>query len=191
MGEFGKSLLIGTAVFIMLILIFFLFLWFNSSNPDNLNPSVKTIITKVPILNKRVEEAKVKADIEKQLSFIEEEKNKIQSEWQNIEKAKAELKAQETKLQNIEQELELQKNELNSSMQKVQDNLQNVKDIAGYYELMEPDNAAKILSEMDNDLVIQIFKNMKRDSVSLILASMDPKKAGQITLIMSGINNTQ
>jgi len=191
MGELWKNLLIGIVVFMLLVLGFCLFIYYNISSVVELSPALKTTAEKIPILNKRLEEISVKANIENQLSFIEQEKGKIQSEWQNIDKTKQELKDLEDKLKKMEQDLENKKNEINSSLQKIEDNLQNIKEIASYYELMEPEAAANILSDMDNDLVIQIFKNMKKDSVSQILASMDSKKAGEITFIMSGIGNTR
>jgi len=191
MGEVEKNVIIGVAIFLLLLFGLCILIYSNISNIVEISPAFKTTISRIPLLNKRLEETNIKANLENQLSLIEQEKEKIQLEWQNIEKAKQELKAFEDKLKKMEQDLENKKNEVNYSLQRLEDNLQNIKEIASYYELMEPKTAANILSEMDNALVIQIFKNMKKSSVSQILASMDSKKAGEITLIMSGIANTK
>ena len=104
--------------------------------------------------------------------MIKQEQDKIEQEWSEINKQKDILQLKEKEL--IERELKLQEaeNEALDTAEKIDAKLDNIKNIAKYYELMDATSAAKILSSLDDELVINIFWEMKRESVSQILSNM-------------------
>lgn len=60
---------------------------------------------------------------------------------------------------------------------------QEIKDLAASYEAMSPENAAKILETMGNDLdtVALIMNNMGTDAQGKILEAMEPEFAASVT----------
>lgn len=49
------------------------------------------------------------------------------------------------------------------------------------YEKMEPKKAARILDDLDSDLVVKVLTGMRQQQVAEILSKMDPEKARRIT----------
>jgi flagellar motility protein MotE (MotC chaperone) len=184
----NKNFIIALSLFIvMVVLILGLILYFNHVDLNKINPAVKKVLAIMPVFNNRLKQAEQMDEVQRQQKLIEEEKNKLKAEWDNIEKKNQELKVKEQELNNREQELKSKESELLAFRAKFETNLKNIKDISQYYEFMAPGNAAKIFATMDDELIIQIFQNMKKESVSQILSAMDPKKAASITKKMSGI----
>ncbi|MCH5251985.1 MAG: hypothetical protein J1F22_03325 [Lachnospiraceae bacterium] len=68
---------------------------------------------------------------------------------------------------------------------------QEIKDQADTYAKMEPANAAAILEEMNNDLnlVARILDSMQTSKSALILASMTPTTAAQVTTKMTSMKS--
>ncbi|MDK2877475.1 MAG: flagellar protein FlbB [Thermoanaerobacteraceae bacterium] len=184
----NKNFIIALSVFIVVVIfVLGLILYFNHADLNKTNPSVKKVLAIIPGFNNRLKQAEQMNEVQRQQKLIEEEKNKLKAEWDNIEKKNQELKVKEQELNNREQELKSKESELLATRAKLETNLKNIKDISQYYELMDPGNAAKIFATMDDELIIQIFQNMKKESVSQILSALDPKKAASITKKMSGI----
>ena len=46
---------------------------------------------------------------------------------------------------------------------------------------MEPKRAAPVFEELDRDLAVALFKNLKKKQVTAILEKMDPDKAVTLT----------
>ena len=59
-----------------------------------------------------------------------------------------------------------------------------VSKLARLYNEMKPEDAAKILETMDNDIVIAIFQRMDESQVSQILTEFDADRAAAISKIM-------
>lgn len=59
-----------------------------------------------------------------------------------------------------------------------------VSKLARLYNEMKPEDAARILETMENDIVIAIFQRMDESQVSQILTEFDPERAATISKIM-------
>lgn len=178
-----KSVILGASVFLVIILTIAVF--FNFLSLDFI--SIKALPGKIPFLNAKLAESEGKENLDMLKETLDEEKDKIQAEWITIEEQKKDLEDKESILDKKEQELADLEHQLTGLKTQLETSLKDIKDVAQYYELMEPNNAAKILNDLEDEFIVHLFKNMKKESVSRILASIDPKKAASVTKKMSGI----
>ncbi len=186
----GRSIvLIIIAIILLIALAAGIILYFNFYDINKLNPSLKAILSKVPILNKKIiqQDASADANKEEEKQQILQEKEKIKEEWAAIEKQKLELQNKEAELKQKEAELEAKEQEIQVNKEKLETQIANVKNLAQYYELMDASSAAKILQNVEDEFLIQLFQNMKKDAVAEILSNLDPKKAASVTKKMSGL----
>ena len=95
---------------------------------------------------------------------LEMEKQQIDEEWQNIELEKQEIAHRVSQIEQKQLELENFEKELAALQDQLETKLQNIKDLAQYYELMETRNAAKILENTDDDFIIQLLAQMKKET---------------------------
>ena len=56
-----------------------------------------------------------------------------------------------------------------------------IKSLIKIYENMKPKEAARILEQLETDILLQVIDGMKEAKVATILANMDPAKANYIT----------
>lgn len=184
----SKKLTIGVLIFIIVaVLAGGVYLYFSHGNLSK-DPLLKSVFSVVPAFSAKVKESEQINELERQKKLIDDEKSKIQAEWAKIEKANKELQTKQQELDAREQAINAKEAQLAASQDKVQSALTNIKNIAQYYESMDPSSAAKIFAAMDENLVIQILSNMnQKDAISQILSNLDPKKAASITKKMSGL----
>lgn len=127
---------------------------------------------------KKEELRKLKEVIDSKLDELEHKKKKLVGKEQNLKKRDKELSLLEDELQRKKEALEKRETIYNDQEAKWQK-------LVSYYEDMKPDVAAAILSEMDDQIVIEIFRRMKKSQVSIVMMKMDPKRAGEISRKMS------
>lgn len=60
----------------------------------------------------------------------------------------------------------------------------NLKSLVKIYEVMKPGEAAKILEQLDTEIVVGVFERMKESKVAPILANMTPERAKVITALL-------
>lgn len=126
-------------------------------------------------------------EIQEQLKAIENEKNRLRLWESQLNALKEELEGKQQELEQLEMELEQKAREAEELQQELTGQLKTLKDIAKVYENMETEQAASILSEMeDTVLVIRILKNLPSERSAEILGAMDPKKAAELTRQMAG-----
>lgn len=180
----NKNVTIGIAVFLILIFIVGVFVYFKLINSKRENPlSFKNPLGKIPFFNDKTK----KAAIQKEEDLIAKEKEDIKLEWNYIEQAKQELKQQEKDLEKKQQEILIQESEIQVTGEKLNTKLSNLKSTAQYYELMDAKKAAEIMSEMEDEFILQLFQYMKKENISQILTQLEPKKAANITKKMVGV----
>ncbi len=121
---------------------------------------------------------KLKQTIEVKLAELEDKNKKL-----NIKEKKIENRDKELLL--LEEELERKKQVLEKRETIFEDQEEKWQKLTQYYEGMKPDAAAAILSQMDDQIVIEIFNRMKKTQVAIIFMKMDPKRAGEISRKMS------
>lgn len=117
-----------------------------------------------------------------------------------LERKEEELKQKEERLRQkeeylvqMEQELERKFKELIPIQKEIQaykaekEETQNnkIRSLAKIYGTMKPKEAAKLLENLDENLVVQIISTMNSDEAANILAGMDVKKAAKISESLS------
>ncbi|MFZ2444964.1 MAG: hypothetical protein WAW37_01275 [Syntrophobacteraceae bacterium] len=121
------------------------------------------------------------------LSFIQQRESELR-------RKEEQLKEKEERLAKIEQEVEqktkdllvLQK-EIQSFRSEKQDTQNSkVKGLAKIYGTMKPKEAAKLLENLDDKLVMGIVSTMTSDEAAAILSIMEVKKAAKISEALSG-----
>jgi flagellar motility protein MotE (MotC chaperone) len=113
-----------------------------------------------------------------------------------IAKKEAELKQREDAVQKkeaslaeMEKDVEKKMNNLIAAQQEVQayraereeGQSAKVKSLVKIYESMKPKDAAKLMENLDDKLVVFIVSSMTSDGAASILTNMDPKKAAKIS----------
>jgi len=127
------------------------------------------------------------SELQQQLKAIEDEKNRLKDLESRLNTLKGQLEDKQRQLEQWELELEQKEKEMEELQQKLSAQFETIKDIAKVYENMDAEQAASILSEMeDTALVIQILKNMPVERSAEVLGEMDPKKAAELTRQMAG-----
>lgn len=110
-----------------------------------------------------------------------------------LDKQAAELEQREALLAAAQQQVETKIKELQGVKVELQDLLHMVDDqqkarldsLVKIYETMKPREAAAIIETLDMPVALDVLGKMREAKSAPILASMDPKKASQITVEMS------
>lgn len=170
---------------ILLIFIFDLTGW-RSSLRDNL--TTQLLGKEKEVLITRLEfEYDQKLKIVKE-ETLKEERAMLVTEYQELESKKADFETRMSRLENSERVVEQYKIELEVREKQLVENIENyeqgiieISELSKIYQAMEPKNAAKILSLMNNEVqIVKILKIMKTDSVAAILELMETQKAADI-----------
>jgi flagellar motility protein MotE (MotC chaperone) len=110
-----------------------------------------------------------KAELQKQKQDLFEQQNRVKMVQDELEKTRTELAAERVKLE----KLVLQSDELDKK---------RIKQLAKVYGAMRPDEAARILETLDDDLCMNILSAMGDDrQKAKILAVLSPEKASRIS----------
>ena len=111
-----------------------------------------------------------------------------------IHKREEQLNEKEERLGKLEKEVEqkvkdllaLQKEVLTVRTEKLETQNAKVRGLAKIYGTMKPKEAAKLMDNLDDKLVMNIISTMTPDEAAAILSLMDIKKAAKISEALSG-----
>jgi flagellar motility protein MotE (MotC chaperone) len=110
-----------------------------------------------------------KADIEKEKQRLAEQQDRIKMVQQELEKTRTELSEERVKLE----KLVSQSDELDKK---------RIKQLAKVYSAMRPEEAARILETLDDDLCINILSSMGDDrQKAKILSTLSAEKAARVS----------
>jgi flagellar motility protein MotE (MotC chaperone) len=153
----------------------------SSAPSENETPLKENTSEKFDLLNLSPEEFEVVQRILTEGKALEEKKEN------HLHQAKMEVLNKNILLK-IEQ---LQKLKLileKTITQQEKKNHSNLLELVKMYESMKPQEAAQIFSNLDLDVTLSIFRQMKGKKASAILASLPPQNAGQITSALAQEN---
>lgn len=120
-------------------------------------------------------------EIEKEKELLSVEKTKLSALRTDLENYKAQLSSREKEIEEKEAQLMEKEHEVDRLLAKLSGDFEDLKDLIGIYEEMDGEEAAAILSQIeDGDLVLLVFKNLKKEKSAEVLGLMDPKKAADI-----------
>ena len=152
------------------------------------NTNVFEKATEVLPNNNEEEAAESSEEMEKK---IVELKAEIQEKDAQIEKLQKELDdalAENENQKAIQEQLQQKIQELESGQEEAKKDL---KEIVSTYEKMPAKAVAPIIVQMSDDKALEILSNMKPETLSAVLAKMDPKDAARYTELLSAKNNNK
>jgi flagellar motility protein MotE (MotC chaperone) len=112
----------------------------------------------------------------------------LRKKEEDLKKAEALLNEDRSRLAQWEGELERRELAIDEREKESADREAQYERAVKYYLTMRPAAAAKVLSQLEDLLVIEIFRRMPERNVSAIMAEMDPAVAGAIMRKMSRSN---
>lgn len=127
---------------------------------------------------KKEELRKLQESIDLKLNELGQKEEKLAIREENAKKREEELAL-------VEEELQRKKEALEKRETIYEDQEAKWQKLVTYYEDMKPDAAAAILSEMDDQIVVEILRRMKKAQVSITMMKMNPKRASEISRKMS------
>lgn len=127
---------------------------------------------------KKEELRKLKEVIDLKLTKLDEKEKKLAIKEKKLNKQKEELSL-------LEEELQRKKQALENRAEIYENQEAKWQKLVAYYNGMKPDAAAAILSEMDDQIVIEILRRMEKSQVAIVMMKMDPKRASEISRKMS------
>ncbi len=121
--------------------------------------------------------------------------------FDKLDERKHELDLREAELSKLEEELQKQKVELDDKIKqlesmrskiaqtlktRVESDQEKVGKLVDVYAGMKPQQAAKVLESVNEDLAVQVLDRMKKKNASDILNVMDSKKAQKLSEMLAG-----
>lgn len=104
-----------------------------------------------------------------------------------LEEMEAKLQKEKDELQKKIDELEAARKEIAQRLEKrVVEDEDNVSKLVGVYSNMKPQNAAVVISKLDENLAVSVLKKMKKQDAGNILNFIDPAKAKVLSEKYSG-----
>ena len=121
--------------------------------------------------------------------------------FSKLDARKKELDQREAELAKLEEELHKQKAELDERIKRLEEmrsqistvlkskvaaDQQKVDKLVQFYSGMKPQQAAKIIETVNEDLAVEVLDRMKKKDAAAILNVMDPKKARRLSEMITG-----
>lgn len=163
---------VGIALLLIVLVIggFFLGIYLKILDGDEMNK--KLGLYDMPIIGQYF----VRPTPEGESSVPDSAADKAKKEQDKAKKAAEDKKSKPIKLTKEEVE--------KLTQQRQAEEKKRVSKLARLYNEMKPEDAAKIMENMDSDIVIAIFQRMDESQVSQIMASFDAGKAASISKLM-------
>jgi flagellar motility protein MotE (MotC chaperone) len=123
-----------------------------------------------------------KKNIGKYLALAESVKQQIEDRMKILEEKSQYLEEMNVVLEDKIKKIDEERKFILSTIQKEKEIQKDRRDeLLPLYEKMQPQKAALVFSEMDKDLVVDLFRNLKKKQITQILENMNPKKSLEIT----------
>jgi flagellar motility protein MotE (MotC chaperone) len=130
-----------------------------------------------------LEDSKVKADLYRDLAKRRDDLDKKAKEL-NVREAL--LKAGEKEVDQKLQQLTEVRNEIKELLKTQSDEEKARTDsLVKIYEIMKPDDAARIFNTLDMDVVMKVIANMSERKSGPVIAAMNPERARQVTQLLA------
>lgn len=170
----------------------------NKAKDPYANISKAQLMQEIDAKNRTIQEAEEQVDmLNKQLKAAQDEITRLDTFEKQVQQFDEDKKAFDEAIaeQDKKSFMELYERmnpdtakQIYQELQGQEIKLADIKKNASAYAVMEPENAAKIMSEMiktDVNLVVAMLKVMKAQDVAEILSSMDAKDAARLTKLLS------
>lgn len=116
------------------------------------------------------------------LSLLEQKEQELQRKEQQLQQEEKHLQQMKKEVEQKLQELIAIQKEIQSfRSEKAENKNASIRSLAQIYGTMKPKEAAKLLENMDEKLVVNLLSTMKANEAAEILSIMDFKKAAKIS----------
>ncbi len=127
---------------------------------------------------------------DEELSFftqLKQRKNELDQREERLKKLEEELQKKQLELDEKLTQLDKMRTEIATTLKdRVDDDSEKVKKLVQVYSNMKPQNAAQVISSLDQDLAIAVLGQMKKQEAAAILNYVEPKKAREISEVFAG-----
>ncbi len=103
-----------------------------------------------------------------------------EEKWKTLHGAEEEMNAERQRLTQWEEALEKREEAIRERETEARNKDAAMARLVTYYSSMRPVDAARILAQQEDLVVVEVFKRMDERQVSAIVAAMDPQIAGPI-----------
>lgn len=122
-----------------------------------------------------------------------------QEQWEIIRQRQEELKVRENELKDLEKRIEEKIIRLQAVEASIQASVNEYKQLSDdrirhlvkIYSSMKPNAAASLMNQLDIDVAVEVFLDMKGDIAGGILSYMDTQRAATITKRLANYRNKQ
>ncbi|AZR73876.1 hypothetical protein BBF96_11040 [Anoxybacter fermentans] len=139
------------------------------------------ILSKAKENPKLAEWLKTHEEVVAMSTTINELNNTIADKDRKIEELLNQIKRLEKEIEKKDGEIKKFKEQLTSLENKLTEHNLRIKEMSDIYGQMEPKKAAEILQGLDNELIVQILKTLKKDNAAEIFSFFSPSRAAEIT----------
>lgn len=117
----------------------------------------------------------------------------IKERQAELDEREEKLKRREAELNELKREIEEKITQLNTAQKKIEKLLaqgqkvkdKNVKHLAVVYSSMKAEKAAKLIERLDEDLTLDVLRQMEEKFVAKILSLLDPDKAVRLSTALT------
>lgn len=119
---------------------------------------------------------------------LKEKRNELEKKERDLARLEEDLQNQKVEIEKQLKELEKMRREISSVLdKKVKADQSSVDKLVGMYSGMKPQNAANILTQINEELAIKVLGKMKKPNAAAILNFMEPKKAQELSERFAGL----
>lgn len=116
-------------------------------------------------------------DRKKELDLREADLNKLEEE---LQKQKAELDSKIKRLESMRAEIS------KTLKTRVEVDQEKVEKLVQFYSTMKPQQAAKVIESLNEDLAVEVMDKMKKKSAAEIMNALKPEKARRLSEMLTG-----
>ena len=125
-------------------------------------------------------------------SKLSERKKQLDLREAELSKLEEELQKQKAELDKKLQQLETTRREIASTLKtRVEADGEKVDKLVQMYSNMKPQQAAKVIETLNEDLAVGVLDKMKKKNAADVLNVMDPKKARKLSEILAGYKRAE
>jgi flagellar motility protein MotE (MotC chaperone) len=158
--------------------------------------AAKTAETKDAVAAKPVETAKAEmpADFrtwtDEELSFfnkLNDRKKELDVREADLGKLEEELQKQKAELDTKLKQLEAMRADISKTLKsRVEVDQEKVEKLVQFYSTMKPQQAAKVIESLNEDLAVEVMDKMKKKSAAEIMNALKPEKARRLSEMLTG-----
>jgi flagellar motility protein MotE (MotC chaperone) len=131
---------------------------------------------------------------EEELSFfkkLNERKQELDQREAELTKLDEELQKQKTELDEKIKKLESMRTQISQTLKtRVANDQEKVDKLVQFYSTMKPQQAAKVIESINEDLAVEVLDKMKKKNAAEIMNMIDAKKARRLSELLTGYERT-